>query len=174
MRTRLNVYFPPELLRQLIDLADRKRLSRSSIVEAAVTSFLSPDGADRTEAAFARRLDRMSRQIQRLERDVSITTETLACSFGSGLRSRRNSRQTRRWRPKPGEGSDLRVSWKLWADAWRRDARCCTTFPETLIRFELSAMMAPASMHPHLRATRSRERPVMVMSWSESSKFSIT
>src|SRR6516165_8572147 len=78
VRTRLNVYFPPELLRQLIDLADRKRVSRSSIVEAAVTSFLSPDGADRTEAAITRRLDRLSRQIQRLERDVSITTETLA------------------------------------------------------------------------------------------------
>lgn len=78
MRTRMNVYFPPELLRQLIDLADRKRLSRSSIVEAAVISFLSPDGADRTEAAFTRRLDRLSRQIQRLERDLSIATETLA------------------------------------------------------------------------------------------------
>jgi hypothetical protein len=78
MRTRMNVYFPPELLRQLIDLADRKRLSRSSIVEAAVTSFLSPDGADRTEAAFTRRLDRLSRQIQHLERDLSIATETLA------------------------------------------------------------------------------------------------
>jgi hypothetical protein len=74
----MNVYFPPELLRQLIDLADRKKLSRSSIVEAAVTSFLSPDGADRTEAAFTRRLDRLSRQIQRLERDLSIATETLA------------------------------------------------------------------------------------------------
>jgi|SRR5581483_3879278 len=78
MRTRMNVYFPPELLRQLIDLADRKRLSRSSIVEAAVTSFLSPDGPDRTEAAITRRLDRLSRQIQRLERDLSIATETLA------------------------------------------------------------------------------------------------
>jgi hypothetical protein len=74
----MNVYFPPELLRQLIDLADRKRLSRSSIVEAAVTSFLSPDGADRTEAAITRRLDRLSRQIRRLERDLSIATETLA------------------------------------------------------------------------------------------------
>lgn len=78
MRTRINVYFPPELLRQLIDLADRKRISRSSIIEAAVTSFLSPDGADRTEAALTRRLDRLSRQIQRLERDLSIATETLA------------------------------------------------------------------------------------------------
>jgi hypothetical protein len=78
MRVRTNVYFPPEILRQLIDLSDRKKMSRSSIVEAAVTSFLSPDGADRTEAAFARRLDRLSRQVQRLERDVTIGTETLA------------------------------------------------------------------------------------------------
>jgi hypothetical protein len=78
MRTRMNVYFPPEILRQLIDVADRKKLSRSSIVEAAVASFLSPDSADRTEAAFTRRLDRLSRQVQRLERDLSIATETLA------------------------------------------------------------------------------------------------
>jgi len=78
MRTRMNVYFPPELLRQLIDLADRKKLSRSSIVEAAVNSFLSPDGADRIEAAFTRRLDRLSRQVQRLERDLTLSTETLA------------------------------------------------------------------------------------------------
>ncbi len=78
MRERINVYFPPELLRQLIDLAERKRMSRSSIVEAAVTSFLSPDGSERMEAALARRLDRLSRQVQRLERDLTISTETLA------------------------------------------------------------------------------------------------
>lgn len=78
MRNRMNVYFPPELLKQLSDLADRKRLSRSAIVEAAVASFLSPDGADRREAAFTRRLDRLSRQMQRLERDVGLTAETLA------------------------------------------------------------------------------------------------
>src|SRR5258707_15484727 len=78
MRIRTNVYFPPEILRQLIDLSDRKKVSRSSIVEAALISFLSPDGAGRTEAAFTRRLDRLSRQVQRLERDVTIGTETLA------------------------------------------------------------------------------------------------
>lgn len=78
MRNRMNVYFPPELLKQISDLADRKNLSRSAIVEAAVISFLSPDGADRKEAAFARRLDRLSRQVQRLERDVGLTAETLA------------------------------------------------------------------------------------------------
>ena len=64
MRDRMNVYFPPELLKQIADLADRKKLSRSAIVEAAVASFLSPDGEDRREAAFARRLDRLSRQVQ--------------------------------------------------------------------------------------------------------------
>jgi hypothetical protein len=77
MRIRTNVYFPPEVMRQLIDHADRKRISRSSIVEAAVTSFLSPDNADRMEAAITRRLDRLIRQVQRLERDTAIGTETL-------------------------------------------------------------------------------------------------
>jgi hypothetical protein len=47
-------------------------------VEAAVASFLSPDGADKREAAFARRLDRLSRQVQRMERDLGVTAETLA------------------------------------------------------------------------------------------------
>lgn len=78
MRDRMNVYFPPQMLRQIAELADRKKLSRSAIVEAAVASFLSPDGADRREAAFTRRLDRLSRQAQRMERDIGITAETLA------------------------------------------------------------------------------------------------
>ena len=78
MRHRMNIYLPPELLKQIADLADRKKLSRSAIVEAAVASFLSPDGADRREAAFARRLDRLSRQVQRLERNLAIAIETLA------------------------------------------------------------------------------------------------
>ncbi len=78
LRDRMNVYFPPELLKEISDLADRKGLSRSAIVEAAVTSFLSPDGSDRREAAFGRRLDRLSRQVQRLERNVGVSTETLA------------------------------------------------------------------------------------------------
>jgi hypothetical protein len=78
MRHRMNVYLPPELLQEIADLAARKKLSQSSIVEAAVMSFLSPDGADRREAAFGRRLDRLTRQVQRLERNAGITMETLA------------------------------------------------------------------------------------------------
>jgi predicted transcriptional regulator len=60
------------------DIADRKRVTRSAIVEAAVESFLSPDHADMQEAALTRRLDRLSRQVARLKRDQRITTETLA------------------------------------------------------------------------------------------------
>ncbi|MCE4568631.1 CopG family transcriptional regulator [Caballeronia sp. CLC5] len=45
MRVRLNVYFPPELARQVSELAIRRRISRSAIVEAAVTSWMSPDGS---------------------------------------------------------------------------------------------------------------------------------
>jgi hypothetical protein len=59
MRPRMNI-----CLKQIADLADRKKLSRSAIVEAAVRS---PDGADRREAAFAGRPDQPSRQVHRLD-----------------------------------------------------------------------------------------------------------
>ncbi len=78
MRTRLNLSLPVEMISRINDLSARRGLSRSAIVEAAVSSFLSPDGPDRMEAAFTRRLDRLSRQTQRLERDLGISTETLA------------------------------------------------------------------------------------------------
>jgi AcrR family transcriptional regulator len=78
MRDRLNLSLPVEMIAQINDLATRRRLTRSTIVEAAVASFLSPDGADRLEAAFARRLDRLTRQVQRLERDSGLSTEALA------------------------------------------------------------------------------------------------
>jgi hypothetical protein len=78
MKLRLNLYFAPDLLKQVDELAVRKRLSKSQIVEAAVASFLSPDAADRHEAVFVRRLDRLSRQLERLERDHTIAIEALA------------------------------------------------------------------------------------------------
>ena len=46
--------------------------------EAALASHLSPDGADRLEAALARRLDRITRHLERIERHVGISNEALA------------------------------------------------------------------------------------------------
>ena len=77
-RDRLNLTLPVEMIEQIRDLSERKSISRSAIVEAAVASFLSPDNADRREAAFARRMDRLSRQVQRIERDLGVTAETVA------------------------------------------------------------------------------------------------
>jgi len=78
MRDRLNLSLPVEMIGRINDLASRKRVTRSAVVEAAVESFLSPDHADMQEAALTRRLDRLSRQVARLERDQRIATETLA------------------------------------------------------------------------------------------------
>ena len=78
MKARMNVYFEPALLQRVDDLAARKGLTKSTIIEAAVASFLSPDAEDRREAAFTRRLDRLTRQVERLERDLTISTEAVA------------------------------------------------------------------------------------------------
>lgn len=78
MKERLSVYLDPSVMRALIDYAERRGKSKSLIAEAAISSFLSPDAAERQEATFARRLDRLSRQIERLERDLGISVEALA------------------------------------------------------------------------------------------------
>jgi Bacterial conjugation TrbI-like protein/Ribbon-helix-helix protein, copG family len=77
-KARLSVYLDPDMMAQLIELADRKRQSKSLIAEAAITSFLTPDDADRREAAVTRRLDLLVRQGERVERDLWIAAETLA------------------------------------------------------------------------------------------------
>ncbi|EXL02158.1 MULTISPECIES: ribbon-helix-helix protein, CopG family [Hyphomicrobiales] len=78
MRDRLNASLPVALIDQVAELAARKKITRSSIVEAALESFFSPDNAQMQEAALARRLDRLSRQVARIERDLGISAETLA------------------------------------------------------------------------------------------------
>jgi hypothetical protein len=78
MRAKHTFRLPPELVDRLSDYATRKRVPRVSVVETALDSFLSPDGADRLEAALAQRLDRMTRQLERLDRHVTISNETLA------------------------------------------------------------------------------------------------
>lgn len=67
-----------ELTARLDDYAARKNIPRVAVVEAALELFLSPDAANQLEAALARRLDRLTRAIERLERHSTITNETLA------------------------------------------------------------------------------------------------
>jgi len=78
VRTKHTFRLPPDLAGKLADYAARKGVPQALVVEAALASHLSPDGADRLEAALARRLDRMSRQIEQLERHVTISNEAIA------------------------------------------------------------------------------------------------
>ena len=78
MRDRLNIYLPPEVHGQLSELSLRKRISKSALIEAAIIAFLSPGSSDQFEAALTRRLDRLTRQSQRLERNLAISFEMLA------------------------------------------------------------------------------------------------
>lgn len=77
-KQRLSVYLEPAVTKSLAEYAARRGQSRSLIAEAAIASFLSPDAAERQEAAIAKRLDQLDRRMTRLERDLGIAVETLA------------------------------------------------------------------------------------------------
>jgi len=77
-RARLNLFIEPEHAKRLSELAIKKGVSKSSIVAAALAAWLSPVSGDQRETAMAKRLDRLSRQFERLERDQNILIETVA------------------------------------------------------------------------------------------------
>lgn len=77
-RARLNVFLERDHARRLDEVAATRNVSKSSLVGAALAAFLSPEGANHREAAIARRLDRLGRRMERLERDQTILIETLA------------------------------------------------------------------------------------------------
>ena len=77
-KQRLSVYLEPSVTKALTEYAARRAQSRSLVAEAAIASFLSPDAAERQEAAITKRLDLLDRRITRMERDLGIAVETLA------------------------------------------------------------------------------------------------
>lgn len=77
-KQRLSVYLDPAVMNRLAEHAARRDHSRSLVAEAAIESFLSPDAAERQEAAITKRLDQLDRRMTRLERDVGIAVESLA------------------------------------------------------------------------------------------------
>ena len=77
-KQRLSVYLDREVMKALADYAARRDHSRSLVAEAAIASLLSPDAAERQEAATTKRLDQLDRRMTRMERDLGISVETLA------------------------------------------------------------------------------------------------
>ena len=77
-KQRLSVYLEPEIMKALSAHAARRGHSLSLVAEAGIASFLSPDAAERQEAAITKRLDQIDRRMTRIERDLGIAVETLA------------------------------------------------------------------------------------------------
>ena len=77
-KQQLTVYLEPTTFDDLAAYASQRAHPKSLVAEAAIASFLSPDAAGRQEAAIAKRLDRIGRVLERLERNDTIALETLA------------------------------------------------------------------------------------------------
>jgi predicted transcriptional regulator len=76
-KTQLSIYLDQEIFASLEAYAKRQDKPKSLVAEAAIASFLSPDDSDRREAAIAKRLDRIVRVLERLERNDGVTLETI-------------------------------------------------------------------------------------------------
>lgn len=84
-QVKRSVRLPADLARALADHARMRNASQTAIIEAALTSFLSPDASDRLEASLSRRLDRLTRDVERLEWHAELSNETLALFIRSWL-----------------------------------------------------------------------------------------
>ncbi len=76
MKRKLTVQLPEQLVERLEAAAKRPGASKTAIVEAALDYFLSADTSD--DASLLRRLNWMSRQLEQLDRDLRIVSETTA------------------------------------------------------------------------------------------------
>ncbi|WP_375778924.1 CopG family transcriptional regulator [Bradyrhizobium sp. ma5] len=77
-KIQLSIYLDPETFKTLDAFAKHRGQPKSLVAEAAIASFLGPDDSDRREAVIAKRLDRVTRVLERLERNDGITLETVA------------------------------------------------------------------------------------------------
>ncbi len=78
MKPRIQPYISPENFHWLKAMAKRPGLSESVIVDGAVTAYRAGEAENQREAAINRRLDRLTRQFGRIERDNLVLAETLA------------------------------------------------------------------------------------------------
>lgn len=75
---RIHPYLKPEVFARLQAAKLKPGRSESDIVNQALAAFFSHEHDDKRDAALIRRLDRVSRQIEGLERKQIIATEAFA------------------------------------------------------------------------------------------------
>jgi hypothetical protein len=77
-RIRYQLFLPKSVSERFEALAARPGTSKSSILAAALTSFLDRGGASELEERFEIRLNRISAQLARIERNTHVELESLA------------------------------------------------------------------------------------------------
>ncbi len=77
-QVRYQLFLPKPVAERFEQVAAAPGASKSRLLAAAVEAWLDRRGADELEQRFARRLDRLSNQLARIERDGQISLETLA------------------------------------------------------------------------------------------------
>lgn len=75
---RYQLFLEPRLAERLEELASRPGVARSDILAAALDAWLTRQGGHDLDERFGGRLDRMSKQIGRAERDIQVLLESLS------------------------------------------------------------------------------------------------
>jgi uncharacterized membrane protein YebE (DUF533 family) len=78
MSVKRTFRLPTNLADDLARHARRRGVTQGLVVETAIQSILTPDADERIEAAFSRRMDKMARQLDKLDYHVEVTNEALA------------------------------------------------------------------------------------------------
>lgn len=77
-KVRYQLFLPPELSVRFEALAAKPGLNKSAVLSDALTAWLDRRGANELDDKFGHRLNRLSAQLNRLERDQLIQLESLA------------------------------------------------------------------------------------------------
>ncbi len=78
MKRKISVQLSEQIAARLEAAAERPGANKSAIVEAALDRFLDADHERVDDVALSRRLNWMSRQLEQLDRDLRVVSETAA------------------------------------------------------------------------------------------------
>jgi len=76
-KKRYTVWLSPPLAHKFEEVAARAKGGKSGVVEDTLKAALEPQSLPRLDDALARRLDKLSRIVAHMERDMAIISETL-------------------------------------------------------------------------------------------------
>jgi predicted transcriptional regulator len=77
-KPRHNLHLDEDLTRKLTALASKPGMSKAAIMSAALRAYLDSQGAGTLDQLLQTRLNRLSGQLDRLERDQRVVVQTLA------------------------------------------------------------------------------------------------